>query len=165
MTKHSNNLRVRPRFRMEIPLSPEEILKRLHDANKENPSTCILEFVSNHVTLKIPSAQQRYWSPQMQVELESTNNGTLLRGLIGPKPGIWTMFVFFYSAFGFLTMLGALFGISQIMLKMNPWALWSLPVGLIIILLLYMISHLGQQLSKDQIGILIEYLNSAIKTE
>jgi hypothetical protein len=165
MTKHSNNLRLRPRFKIEIPMAPEQAVHNLREVYSKNPSTCILDFVSNHITLKIPAAQQRYWSPQMQLELEPTPTGTLIRGLIGPKPGIWTMFVFFYSGIGFLTMLGAMFGLSQMMLKMSPWALWSVPVGLFIIFCLYLISHIGQQLSKDQIGFLHDYLDSAINVE
>ena len=27
--------------------------------------------------------------------MEETEEGTLIRGLIGPKPSVWTMFVFF----------------------------------------------------------------------
>ncbi len=162
MTKHSNNLRLRPRFRIEILIAPDQAVYNLREVYSKNPSTCILDFVSNHITLKIPAAQQRYWSPQMQLELEPIPAGTLIRGLIGPKPGIWTMFVFFYSAIGFLTMLGAMFGLSQMMLKMSPWALWSVPVGLFIILCLYLISHIGQQLSKDQIGILHDFLELAL---
>jgi len=140
-------------------------MQNLKIARNNNPTACILDFVSNHVTLKIPAAQQRYWSPQMQLELEPTSTGTLIRGLIGPKPGIWTMFVFFYSGFGFLTMLGGMFGLSQMMLKMSPWALWSVPIGLFIILCLYLISHIGQQLSKDQIGFLHDFLDSALNVE
>ncbi len=165
MTKHSNSLRVRPRFKIEIPMASEKIVQNLKNTRDKNPSACILDFVAHHITLKIPAARQRYWSPQMQLELEPTATGTLIRGLIGPKPGIWTMFVFFYSGIGFLTMLGAMYGLSQMMLKMNPWALWSVPVGLMVIISLYLISHIGQQLSKDQIGFLHDFLDSAIHEE
>jgi len=146
-------------------MTSDQIVNNLKKVRDKDPSAFILDLAANHITLKIPMAKQRYWSPQMQLELEPTASGTLIRGLIGPKPGIWTMFVFFYSGIGFLTMLGAMFGFSQWMLKMNAWAMWSVPVGLFIILCLYFISHIGQQLSKDQIGVLHDFLDSAIEVE
>ncbi len=123
---------------------------------------CKGEIVDHHVLLKIPANHQHYWSPQLSLELEENENGTLIRGLYGPKPGVWTMFVFFYSAFGFLTLLGLLFGLSQVMLKMNAYGLWAVPVGAVILIGLFIMSKVGQKLSKQQMYQLHDFLKSAV---
>ena len=72
------------------------------------------------------------------------------------------MFVFFYSAIGFLTTMGLIFGLSQWMLKMDPYGLWSVPVGLILLLGLFIISKIGQGLGREQMEQLNGLLQNAI---
>lgn len=164
MDSRSNKLRIRPRFKLQIAHPPEEVKKRLTNALKLSDHICKGSIVDNHVMLRIPKNQQQYWSPQLHLELEENEGGTLIRGLFGPKPGVWTMFVFFYSAIGFLTLLGLIFGLSQMMLKMNAFALWSLPVGGIILIGLFTMSKAGQRMSYDQMQQLKLFVDKAIES-
>jgi hypothetical protein len=118
----------------------------------ENSDSWLGKIVDNHVILKIPAKDQHYWSPQLTLELEDQNGETLVRGLFGPKPGVWTMFVFFYSSIGFLTLMGLIFGLSQMMLKMNAYGLWAVPIGGTILIGLFVVSKIGQKLSRAQMG-------------
>lgn len=162
MDAPENKLRFRPRFREQVRLKPNVIKENISAALKQN-STIRGEIIENHVILKIPKSQQHYWSPQLSLELEENEEGTLIRGLFGPKPGVWTMFVFFYSAIGFLTMLGLIFGLSQLMLKMKPFGLYTVPVGATILIGLLMISKIGQKLSYDQMSELRSFVDEAIR--
>ena len=132
MSNDENKLRIRPRFRRYVGMPVEQVIERIHETIKKNTELCSGKIVKNHIIIKIPAHLQHYWSPQLTLELEKEDSQTLIRGLFGPKPGVWTMFVFFYSAFGFLTMMGLIFGLSQLMLKMDAYGLWSVPVGLLI---------------------------------
>lgn len=150
MNPEENTLRIRPRFKQEVLLTQEEIKQKIKTHLQANPENWLGKIVDNHVILKVPPAKQHYWSPQLTLELEQHEKSTIIRGLFGPKPGVWTMFVFFYSAIGFLTLMGLIFGLSQMMLKMNPYGLWSVPIGGFLLIGLFVMSKIGQRLSHDQ---------------
>jgi hypothetical protein len=133
------------------------------EALKRNTDLCRGNIVKNHITLSIPRKRRHYWSPQLSLELESSDGGTLIRGLFGPAPGVWTMFVFFYSSIGFLTMLGLIFGLSQMMLKMDAYGLWAVPAGAVLLCGLFVMSKIGQKLGYEQMMDLRQFLDEAIK--
>ena len=139
-------------------MSSEEIKQRINDGLAEEKGSWLGKIVDNHVILKIPHKDQHYWSPQLTLELEEVDGKTLIRGLFGPKPGVWTMFVFFYSAIGFLTLMGLIFGLSQMMLKMEAYGLWSFPVGSVLLIGLFIISKVGQRLGNEQMKRLVTLL-------
>jgi len=163
MNTYHNKMRIRPRFKEEIAIPPESLKTLIAEALKRNRDFCIGNIIKNHVILSVPKSNEHYWSPQLNLELEDNEGGTLIRGLFGPKPGVWTMFVFFYSAIGFLTMMGLIFGLSQMMLKMHAYGLWSVPVGLILLLGLFISSKIGQRLGYEQMTDLRQFLDEIIK--
>jgi hypothetical protein len=163
MDTRPSQLSFRPRFKKQVMLPAEEVKSRLIEALKVSEHICKGNIVDNHVMLRIPKNQQQYWSPQLHLELEDNVDGTLIRGLFGPKPGVWTMFVFFYSAIGFLTMLGLIFGLSQMMLKMNAFGLWIVPVGSILLIGLFLISKFGQKLGFEQMQQLKLFVDKALE--
>ena len=163
MEKTDNKLRVRPRFRKNVTDTPEMVSAKIKSALEYEDETCSGTIVKNYVVLKIPTSQQHYWSPQLTLELESIKNGTLIRGLYGPKPGVWTMFVFFYSSIGFLTLMGLIFGLSQMMLKMDPYGLWSVLIGGVLLIGLFVVSKIGQGLGMNQMLQLKDFLDNSLK--
>lgn len=163
MSNTESKLRIRPRFKLEVPLNPAVIKDQIKLALDSNESTCKGDIVDNHVILRIPAKQQHYWSPQLTLTVETISEGSLIRGLYGPKPGVWTMFVFFYSAIGFLTMMGLIFGLSQMMLKLNPYGLWSIPIGGFLLTGLFITSKIGQRLSMEQMHQLKDFLYNSLK--
>lgn len=163
MSTDDNTLRVRPRFKKEVEYPQNEVKEKIKVALESNRENWLGKIVDNHVIIKVPAEQQHYWSPQLTLELEEQGEKTLIRGLFGPKPGVWTMFVFFYSALGFLTLMGLIFGLSQMMLKMNAYGLWALPVGGTLLIGLFVISKIGQRLSSDQMSQLNKLLMDSLK--
>lgn len=163
MEKTDTKLRIRPRFRKEIADAPETVINKIKSALDSDHAKCNGTIVDNHVILLIPQNQQHYWSPQLTLELEPEKGGSLIRGLYGPKPGVWTMFVFFYSAIGFLTLMGSIFGLSQMMLSINPYGLWSVPIGGLLLMGLFITSKIGQGLGLEQMHQLKDFLDISIE--
>lgn len=163
MDTPDSQLRLRPRFKKKVDFTIDEVKERIANSVKANSEKCNGKIVDNHVILKIPLVQQHYWSPQLTLELQKENEKTIVRGLFGPKPAVWTMFVFFYSGFGFLTLMGLIFGLSQMMLKMNPYGLWSVPIGGSILIGLFIMSKIGQGFSQDQMRQLDDVLMNSLK--
>jgi len=162
MNSEEIQLRIRPRFKREVDFSQKVVKEKILAGLQDKSESWHGKIVDNHVILKIPTDQQHYWSPQLTLELEKHGNSTLIRGLFGPNPGVWTMFVFFYSAIGFLTLMGLIFGLSQMMLKMNAYGLWSVPAGGFLLIGLFVMSKIGQRLGHDQMSQLNKLLFDSI---
>ena len=59
--------------------------------------------VDNHVILDILDEEVHYWSPQLNFRIETDEldaDSTIVAGLIGPRPAVWTMFMFIYFFVG-----------------------------------------------------------------
>jgi hypothetical protein len=162
MENQDQSLRFRPRFKLEVDMERDALLERLRSVLDDHQDFCTGEFVDHHVILRIRKAQQHFWSPQLTLELSPKGAGTTIRGLFGPKPTVWTMFVFFYSAIGFLTLMGLIFGLSQMMLKMDAFGLWAVPVGSVLLLGLFVMSKVGQKLGQHQMNRFHEILTEAL---
>lgn len=145
------SFRIRPRFKSTISLKPEEIREAFRQKLSSENTGCVLTFYTNHILLKIAPNAQHYWSPQLDISMEETEEGTLIRGLYGPKPSVWAMFTFAYLAIGVAATFIAMLGISRLSLGMSAYILWLLPFFAGLAILLYVGSQLGQKLGAAQL--------------
>lgn len=162
-TLHTGPLRVRPRYKRITSLPPcqviDQILEGLIEKRGVAGST-----LDNHAYLQIPKDDQHYWSPEFHVTVEKQeNNQTLVRGVLGPKPKVWTMFMFLYSAVIVLFFLGLSMGVSQWMLGMYAPVLWSIPACVVLWIFILVAAKFGQFKGKAQTEILWRFLNDAIE--
>lgn len=153
--------RIRPRYRRITEKSAQQVIASivndLRTSKHINGNT-----LENHAYLGIPVAEQKYWSPEMHVTIETLDEGTLVRGVIGPKPKIWTMYMFFYSAVVVMFFLGAALGVSEWMLHMDaPW-LWSIPICIVLYLLVLAAAKYGQYKSIQQMKRILDFLDNAV---
>ena len=141
---------IRPTF--AIPLVPEadeamEILReRLRDTDYEectrSKGRCAYFFVDEE--------ERKLWSPHLSVQVEPTERGSLLRGRFGPHPELWTLYMFLYTAVGFLATMGLMLGFVQWQSGMEAWGMWGVWLGLPGLAVLYWVSATGQRLSAHQ---------------
>jgi hypothetical protein len=158
-----NPVQIRPRFKMVVPESPAILLRQFMDRLGDPKSDCRGSVVQHHVLLRLPQADQHYWTPNLSLELEEHPDGTLVRGLFGPRPAVWTLFMFIYSAIGFFTLMGTIYGLSQWMLKMPPSGLYALPAGIVLMSSIYLVSRAGQRLSRQQMHRLYRFFLETIR--
>jgi hypothetical protein len=98
----------------------------------------------------VDEEERRLWSPHLSVQVEPKTSGSMLRGRYGPHPEVWTLFMFLYTAVGFLAIIGLMLGFVQIQSGMDPWGLWGVWIGVPGLAFLYGISAMGQKLSAHQ---------------
>jgi hypothetical protein len=151
---------VRPRFRLELPCTVPDFEARLKAALANEDCPVEGRVISGHATLWLPAEEQHYWSPQLGLSFEEDGEGTLLRGLYGPRPQVWTMFVLFYSIIGFAVLVIAVFGMSYWTLGKSIMILWWVPVLAALFLTLYLVAYFGQRLGRDQMMILDRFLKN-----
>ena len=154
-------IRVRPRYRRITTLPPCRVIDKILEGlvAKQGVTGSTLE---NHAYLKIPLDEQHYWSPEFHVTVEKQEKGALVRGVVGPKPKVWTMFMFFYSIVIVLFFLGTAMGVSQYMLGMDSPMLWSIPACFILWVLIVIAARFGQYKGKEQMTRLWRFLDHAI---
>ena len=163
MSEHlkSGPIRVRPRYRRHTTAKPDaiidQVIKGLIARNGVAGST-----LENHVYLHIPKGDRHYWSPEFDITIEETPEGSFVRGVVGPKAKVWTMFMFFYSAVFVLLFLGLSMGISQWMLNMDAPVIWSIPACIVLWMLILLAAKIGQFKGKAQTELLWRFLEKAV---
>lgn len=132
---------------------------------KTSPSNIRGQITNNHVTLDIIGEDVHYWSPQLNFRVEpdeKDNSCSVVSGLVGPRPAVWTMFVFVYSAIGAVAFFISLFAVSKIMLGKPTNLIYAFPVALLFILTAYLMGKYGEKLAKDQTELLKQFVRAAV---
>jgi len=119
--------------------------------------------VQEHAFIRIPEKDQHYWSPEMHVWAREEEKETIIYGVIGPKPKIWTMFIFFYTVVIVTTFFGGSYGIIQLILGIKADFIWSIPIGFLALALVYGAAFYGQHKGREQMLMLQRFLEAAIK--
>ena len=160
-----SSFRIRPRFKVLVDLNINQIQNKINNELKKTDNNFSANINNAFITLMLPENEIEYWSPQLRLTLEKNENGTLIRGLYGPKPSIWALFFYCYAAFGILGFFAGIYGLVQLSLKMPAPVLWTLPVLAICSVILYLFSQTGQKLGAQQMFSLHNFFESALNTK
>lgn len=165
------SFRVRPRIKRFTNYPVDEVLDCFHDALESNDFKLDGTLLKNHVIVKIPDEIHHYWSPELQLEIsenymkddEYTDHSekTMIRGFIGPRSTLWTMFIFFYIAFGVLTLFGIVLGSSQQMLDQAADGYWYAILGSIGLGITFIASQIGQKMGEEQTTMFLSLIKKA----
>ena len=159
------SFRIRPRFKIYSDKSAVEIEHAIQKQLDKQPERCVGRVISNHITIGIPHEEQHYWSPQLGLSLEEEDEKTLIRGLYGPAPNVWTLFVFLYATIGILSLFIVITGTSKLSLSKSANELWALPIFAAGAIFLYFLSQVGQKLGAEQTFKIHHFLEEAIEQE
>jgi hypothetical protein len=94
----SNEIILRPRFNFKVNEINNVLLSLFEDKGRTQ-SDFIVTRVDAHVFNKIPKQKQHFWSPQLHLEINEDydeKKTSMIYGLFGPNPTVWTMFMFFH---------------------------------------------------------------------
>lgn len=158
---------MRPRFRLEVPQPPDGVVGRIDERLKRPGCPCRGLVADKHhvVELKVLEQDRHFWSPALSVTVTPDDSGTgsVIHGLVGPNPNVWTLFAMLYM--GILTFLigTGIFGLIQWSLDLPPWGLYVVPVLLLAMLLMYGASRGGQKLAAPQTVMLRGFLEEALE--
>lgn len=163
-----DKVHIRPRFSLHVRFTPEELKERIQNRLEAEDARIKGYIVMDNVTLNIPDEDQHYWTPQMSFlieEVETDKSLSHIRGIIGPKPNVWTMFMFFYFFLGTVGLFASMFGLSKWSLGEFHMTVWSLPIALVFMSTAYLTSHFGQKLGHDQVDELKDFVRQALKKD
>lgn len=164
----SNEIILRPRFKFIVNQENENLLKLFENA-KNSQSNFIISCVDNHVFIKSPKEKQHFWSPQLHLEINKDEvdiNSSIISGLFGPKPTVWTMFMFFH-----FIVIGLFLGFS-----IWTYTKWSLDDNyaiqlfvtlfmIIIWFVLYFTGRIGKKAGTDEMYQLHSFMRDVLRLQ
>jgi hypothetical protein len=154
--------RFRPRYRYVSNLPKDTVLKKIGENLRETRLSLEGQVIQEHAFVRIPEKDQHYWSPELHIWVREEESETVVFGVMGPKPKIWTMFVFFYTAVLTLWFFGSSYGIIQLWLGMEAPFLWSIPAGLIGTGLVFGAAQYGQFKGREQMEVLKMFMDETV---
>ncbi|UMB59886.1 GTP-binding protein [Lutibacter sp. A80] len=95
----NSEIHLRPRFKMNFTESQDVLISRFKkELNGKDCKYCS-KIVDGHIVIDVPIDENHFWSPQLNIEIEKNDSEeTIVKGLFGPKPQLWTLFMFFHFA-------------------------------------------------------------------
>lgn len=162
--KRNAELFLRPRFTIDFNASPESVINRFSETFKTKKTNCRGVIVDYHIFISVPKKDEHFWSPQLHLEfIKMDENITEIKGLFGPKPQVWTFFMFIHFVVGGLFLVFSTMLYTKISLKES----YFFPLMMVIFLplfwiLLYFLGKIGKDTGKPQIKILHDLMISVI---
>ena len=107
--------------------------------------------VGNHVILDVLEEDRHFWSPQLNFRFtidEDEPTITKVKGIIGPRPATWTLFMFIYFLIGTLGFLLSSFGLSKWSLGEYSITIWAFPISLLIMATAFLVGKFGERFRK-----------------
>jgi hypothetical protein len=148
-----NSFSMRPTFQVVLPVAKQELQQRI----KERLVTETWDWESyvfdGYFEMHIPTKELRYWSPHLSISMDDLKGETRIHGRFAPRQQVWTLVWVLYLAFVFTALFSLLFALSSMHAKDSEWRwIWVLcPASIAGIILLYLVSFIGQSWSSDQI--------------
>ncbi|WP_108866786.1 GTP-binding protein [Aquimarina aquimarini] len=161
----SNDIVLRPRFFKDLKIPPEKALEAFEKIAKTSPDFKISR-VDHHVFIRIPKKEQHFWSPQLHLEIyETTETQTELKGLFGPSPTVWTLFMFLHFIVAILFISAGIWMYVNMTLDQS----FIFPVVSMIFLLiawfvLYFAGRLGREAGTTQMKELYLFMKSTLES-
>ena len=95
----NSDIHLRPRFKMDFKESQQNLISKFESNLKNGDCKYCSKIVDGHIVIDVPESENHFWSPQLNIEIEKIEDGkTIVKGLFGPKPQVWTLFMFFHFA-------------------------------------------------------------------
>jgi hypothetical protein len=158
-----SSFRIRPHIRETVDWNIESAQDQLVSRLRKEGSRCVVMSFPGYVTLRIPDDDQHFWSPQLTISVEgSDDDHTRLEGIYGPNTNVWSMYLYGYLLVGTAAIFATVFGISQWLAGTRPWALWILAGLLCCALGFYLMAQFGQKLGARQTFQLHQELEAAL---
>ena len=162
----SNDIVLRPRFKMEIPRYNESVLSDFENA-KTTQKDFVITRVDDHVFIKFPKDKQTFWTPQLHLEINKIDdNSCRLHGLFGPNPTVWTLFMFLHFVIAGIFIAFAIWTYTNWSLKENYAVQISITLLMVLLwITLYFAGSIGKASSTTDMRLLNNFMHSVLNIE
>ncbi len=162
--EHSlEKLHLRPRFKYKVHDSADKSLATLRAHFDASEYKFRGEFVGEHIIITVNKNDEHYWSPSVSLRILQHKEGSIIKGLFGPRPEVWTLFAFLRFAMLTASIFLTIIGLAQLTLDNTPWALYGLLPILALAVIVWIAGRIGKQAGQSQMDLLKNYVFTALK--
>jgi len=156
---------LRPRFKFDLAESQKDLIEKFEKNLEEAECRYCGKIVDGHIVIDVPVKENHFWSPQLNIEVEKIDEKrSYVKGLFGPKPNVWTLFMFFHFAVAVAFIGFSIMAYVQSTLgrdyKMALVVVIALPV---IWILMYFIGRIGKKTGRKQMQELYVFLMQTLE--
>lgn len=147
--------RLRPTFEVPLPLDRGDVIERFRQAERQLAQPELFRMFGEYGELHLPRREHRLWSPHLSFYVSEPGPGAgtghcSIHGRFAPRVDVWTVVWIAYLALLFTAFFGAALGVSQWQLGDTLWGMWVAGGASLLLGAIYVVAHLGQQWSSDQ---------------
>lgn len=162
------SIRNRPRFKIRTLLNPEEFNAKLK-RHFENHNKVLSGFVNKEESvIRLRKNREKFWAPQLQIRLEESeekDGSYVIRGVFGPRPSVWTFFLFLYGLGGGILLTVGIYGWVEYALGIGHIWVWTNLIGVVLILIGFISAQTGQKLSRGHLKVLRAFIERVLVEE
>ncbi len=120
----------------------------------------------DHVALCMDESVRHFWSPWLNIDLQSQDGGTHVYARYSPHPSVWTGFAFCYLTLGAIGFFALIFSYASTLSGSGkPWIGLITPLCALIALGLWWASQIGQRLARAEMLALRACLDAALQAK
>ncbi len=166
MEEHKNSdIHLRPRFKMGFDESQDCLISKFEDNLKDGNCKYCSKIVDGHIVIDVPVDENHFWSPQLNIEIEKIDSEkTIVKGLFGPKPQVWTLFMFFHFAVAVAFIGFAVMAYVQWSLKSDYTFSLIMVIALPVLwIVMYFLGSVGKRKGHKQMDELYEFMMKTLE--
>lgn len=156
---------LRIRFQRPVQSSPDALVTGFKKLKEEKKEQYRIKIIDRHVWIALSHAEKKYYSPTLHLEFEAAEDAhqTNVRGLFGPEPSLWTLFMFLHFVVAGIFIMFMTFAYSDWTME-QPVALDVFMMVLMVVawFLLYFFARLNRQRGLPQARAMEKMVNSVL---
>lgn len=163
--ENEHAIQLRLRFYKDVPESVAVVQEKFKHFKANCPSDFAIKVNDTHIWLHIVGTQKQYYSPHLHLQLEENHeSGTHIRGLFGPDPTLWTLFMFLHFVVGGIFLIFGMIAYSNYTLKQPVfWNILIMGLMVGIWFMLYVVARQIRERGLDQMHELEALMEDVIK--
>ncbi len=157
-------LRLRPTFDIELSDARDAAMDKISAEHLRRGKPKDFLVFGEYGELHRHESEHRLWSPHLSFYFHSHADHCRLHGRFAPRVNVWTVVWIAYLAMIFTAFFSAMLAISQSTIGQYPWGWWLAGGSLVSLITIYIIAHIGQQWSADQMHALRDKLDEILQS-
>ena len=101
---------------MRVSIDADAVMQIFAQKKAAREGPCVLNLYEHQVEFSVPGTDRHFWSPFLNLIVETGAGTTTLYGKYGPNVNVWTMFVAGYAILFLTAVAGFFIGTSQMQL-------------------------------------------------
>ena len=162
----NSDIYLRPRFKMEFNENQQKLIAKFQRNVKNANCKYCVKVIDGHIVIDIPADENHFWSPQLHFEIDRVDeNKSIVKGLFGPKPQVWTFFMFIHFAMAFAFIGFSIMAYVKYTLKSDyKIALTVTAILPILWIIMYFLGRIGKKTGHKQMDELYGFMMESLKS-